>query len=198
MRTLHAVVAAAALGAFGIVTAGARTLEKCIETALEASPDAQAASYRVDAARAAIEQAESGYYPVLTLSSTYARTDNPPQAFMMALNQRALNMADPAFNPNEPDDTENIRLSAGVKYRLFDAGRRGLGRGMAKSGEEAARAGLAAVRNELIHQVTRGYYGVLQAQAFVQVQEENVHSLKESLRVAGERHAAGSAVKTDV
>ena len=69
---------------------------------------------------------------------------------------------------------------------------------MAVLGTEASKAGEAAVRNELIYQVNRGYYGVLEAQSFVKVQKETVESLEESLRIANERFKAGSAVKTDV
>ncbi len=46
--------------------------------------------------------------------------------------------------------------------------------------------------------MTYGYYSVLQAQAFVLVQEESLTSLEENLRVARERFNTGSAVKTDV
>ena len=46
--------------------------------------------------------------------------------------------------------------------------------------------------------MTRSYYGLLQAQAFVEVRKESVASIEESLRVAGERFKAGSTVKTDV
>jgi outer membrane protein TolC len=69
---------------------------------------------------------------------------------------------------------------------------------MAKESKQLRELGLRTVQNELIHQVTRGYYGVLQAQSFVAVQEESVKSLEESLRVATARFNAGSAIKTDV
>jgi outer membrane protein len=174
------------------------SLDDCIQTALKDNPDAQAAARRVESARAAIREAESAFYPQLTLSGTYARTDNPPQAFMMELNQRILNMRDPAFDPNNPDDMENLRAGIGAKMRVLDGGRRGLYRDMAKLGTDAFQAQEEAIRNELVYQITRGYYGVLQAQAFVKVQEETIASLEENLRVAGERFKAGTTVRTDV
>jgi outer membrane protein len=176
-------------------TGQAVTVEECIQTALENNPDARAAAYRVEAAEAAIRQAESAYYPQLTASGTYGRTDNPPQAFFMKLNQR---QADMMSDFNHPDDTENYRASIGAKWRLFDGGRRALMRQMALSGTAAAQYAQQALQNELIHQVTRGYHGVLQAQAFVRVQDETVRSIEESLRVAQERFKAGAAVKVDV
>ena len=183
----------------GLSTAGmAGTLETCIKTALENNPDIQAGITRINAARYMIKQAESAYYPRLYLSGTYSMTDNPPQAFMMALNQKNLDMTDPGFDPNDPDQTDNTRFSIGLKYRFYDGGLSGIQVQMAKEGKQMRELGLRAVQNELIHQVTRGYYAVLQSQAFVAVQEESVKSLEESLRVATVRFDAGSAVKTDV
>ena len=171
------------------------TLDECILTALRVNPDVRAAVDRVQAARAAAREARSAYYPMLGGSATYARTDNPPQAFMMRLNQRSASLQS---DFNNPSDTDNLALSLGLKYRLLDFGRRGLDNEMAAGETEISRLVLQALRNDLIHQVTRGYYSVLQAAAFVGVQEESVRTIQESLRVANERLKAGSAVKTDV
>ncbi|OQW96465.1 MAG: hypothetical protein BWK77_04530 [Verrucomicrobia bacterium A1] len=117
---------------------------------------------------------------------------------MMALNQRSLNMQDPAFDPNRPDDTGNARLGLGAKMRLLDFGRRANDRRAAVSAAGAQSEMFAAVRNDLVHEVTRGFYTVLQAQSFVAVQQEQVRSLEESLRVARARMDRGAAVKSDV
>ena len=198
IRRLAPFVIPAGIWMAAALTVPAVTLEDCIQTALRENPDITAAAQRVEAARAALRQAESGYYPWLSLNGAYTRTDNPPQAFMLTLNQRQLNMMSPDFNPNDPDDTDNIRWSIAAKYRLFDGGQRGANRGAALSGTRMAQSGQDAVRNELVHQVTRAYLGTLQARAFVGVQEAMVNSLEESRRVANERLQAGSAVKTDV
>ena len=175
--------------------ASAVSLDGCVGATLRNNPDLRAATERVQAATAAIKEAQSAYYPMLAGSTTYARTDNPPQAFMMMLNQRSVSMQS---DFNNPSDTDNLALSLGVKYRLYDFGRRGLDNEMARRGSEVSRLVLRGLQNALIHQVARGYYTVLQAGAFVTVQEESVKSLEESLRVAKERVKAGGAVKTDV
>jgi len=180
------------------ISSRAVTLETCIKTALENNPGIQAGITRIHEAKYMIKQAESAYYPRLYLSGAYSVTDNPPQAFMMSLNQKDLDMADPGFDPNDPDDTDNMRLSIGLKYRIYDGGVKSIHVQMAKESKQLRELGLRAVQNELIHQVTRGYYGVLQAQSFVAVQEESVKSLEENLRIATARFNAGSAVKTDV
>ena len=177
--------------------AQAVTLDEAIEAALENSPTLHAAESRILAAKAMLRQANSYYYPFIGVSATYARTDNPPQAFMMSLNQRNLNMMDPSFNPNEPEDTENLRFSLGAQWRLFDR-QRDAGRKMARHGTAARAEALAAARNQLVFEVTRGFFSVLQAIAFTEVQIESERSIKESLRIAEARFEEGGAVRTDV
>ncbi len=194
-RFSRCLIALMILSVLMVSDAFAVTLDECIAATLKNNPDVRAATERVQVARAAIKEAQSAYYPMLTASSTYARTDNPAQAFMMKLNQRNASLMS---DFNNPPDTDNFALSLGVKYCLYDFGRRGLNNEMAQGGAEVSRLVLRGLQNDLIHQVTRGYYTVLQAGAFVTVQEESVKTLEESLRVANERVRAGSAVKTDV
>ncbi len=200
-RMSTAIIILAVIGAFlwpPAVSAGGVTLEECIRAALAKNPNAEATALRIEAARATISQAKSAYYPLFLLSGDYRLSDNPTQAFMMQLNQRNLNISGPGFNPNDPSSTDNLRLSLGLKYSLYDRGMRSTQSSVAELGKDATVEQLAAVQNELIYQVTRGYYSVLQVQDLVDVQEETVTSLEENLRVASERYRAGSAVKTDV
>lgn len=175
--------------------AQAVTLDECIRTALEANPDMQAAEARIAAAREAVRQTMAAYFPTLTLSSALARTDNAPQAFFMELDQRIASMQG---DINHPGDVDNWRNSVGAKVRLLDAGQRGYQRDAAQLGAQAEAAGKRALNNELVHQVTRAFYSVLEAQVFVQVRQESVSTLTEGLRLANERLQAGSAVKSDV
>ena len=180
-----------------ITTRADPMLESLVRTAWQANPDLMATAHRAEAAQAALRQARSATYPRLFASAGYTVTDNPPQAFMMALNQRRLDMGDPAFDPNAADDTDNFRLTLGARYRLYD-GARGPRTAAAGLMEHIAAEQLRAARNALAHAVTQGYYQVLEAQAFAAVQAAALESLEESLRAARERFDSGSAVKTDV
>lgn len=181
--------------AMGATVLQAVTLDDCITTALRNNPDVRAATERVQAARAALREVYAAYYPTIGSSATFARTDNPPQAFMMLLNQRSVSLQS---DFNNPPDTDNLALGLGLKYRLFDFGRRSLDTAMARDGAAISQLILQGLQNELIHQVARGYYSVLQASACVAVQEESAQTLQESLRVANERVKAGGAMQTDV
>ncbi len=185
--------------AAGISAAGAElTLADCISAALEHNPDLQQMQHNAAAAHAAVDEARSAWWPRLALGGSYTRTDNPPQAFMMLLNQQALDMGSPAFDPNNPADTGNLRLSASARWRLYDFGQRRNAAAAASAGAGSADFMQRAVRNELVHEVTRAYNSVLQAMAMARVQEQSIKSLQESLRFANERLAAGAAVRADV
>jgi outer membrane protein TolC len=187
------------LGTAGLALTGragtAPTLSQCITTALKGSPDTRSASARVEAAIAAVKEASSAYYPQLGLAGSWARTDNPPQAFFMSLNQRRASLEK---DFNHPDDIENARGSVVAQWRVCDGGRRIADKRAAKMGAQAMESTLDTVRNDLVYQITRAYYGTLQARAFVTVREESVRSIMESLRVATERFKAGGTLKTDV
>lgn len=177
------------------VSAAPVDLAACLSAALKANPDVQAARARVEAAREALREAASASYPQLGLAGNWARTDNPPQAFFMQLNQRQASLQK---DFNQPDDTENWRGSVALQWRLLDGGRREADRRGARKASDAAGQMLAATRNELVFQVTRAYYGVLKARAFVGVRTQEVASIEEHLRVANERLKAGGAMRTDV
>ncbi len=192
-------MASVMLGVTGLSLTGragtAPTLSQCITTALKGSPDIRSASARVDAAVAAVKEASSAYYPQLGLAGSWMRTDNPPQAFFMSLNQRRASLEK---DFNHPDDIENARGSVVAQWRVCDGGRRMADKRAAKMGAQGLESSLDTVRNDLVYQITRAYYGTLQARAFVTVREEAAKSIAESLRLASERFEAGSALKTDV
>jgi outer membrane protein len=104
----------------------------------------------------------------------------------------------PGFDPNDPGNTDNLRLSAELKYRIYDFGQRRMMSKSATLGADAVNLQLAAIRNELIYQITRGYFSILQALDYVTVQQETIRSFEESLQVARDKYKAGTVIKTDV
>ncbi len=186
---------AAALAAGFVGTARAVTLDDLIGAALSNSPALRSADFKIDSANAQAGQAASAWYPQVKAGAQYARTDNPPQAFFMNLNQRSASLQK---DFNNPPDTENLRLGASAGWMLYDGGQRKLGIRMAQLGVEGQRLGRAIAVNELVHNITRGWYGAMQARAAAAVAEKAEKSWAESLRLARDRVAAGAAVKSDV
>lgn len=192
------VCAAAMLGATLLARAEAPariTLDHCLAEALEANPDLRSASARLAAARAAQDEVASALYPQVGVAGNWARTDNPPQAFFMSLNQRRASLQK---DFNNPDDTENMRGSLVAQWRLYDSGRQAADREAVAAAALAAHHSLRAAHNELVFEVTRAYYTLLQAREFVGVRTDALANLAEHIRVARARLEAGSAMKTDV
>ena len=192
------VTAFVCIPAFGVAETDPLTLDQGVREALARNPSIEAAEFRWAAARAAIGEARSAWYPQLALSAGYHRTDNPPQAFMMILNQGRLDMTDPAFDPNRPEDTGNLNLTATARYLLYDGGVRSRSVRMAARSAALAEARRDAVRNALAFEVVRAWYGVLQSQAFVALREVTIESIEALHAAARERFDAGATVRTDV
>jgi len=195
LKTILAVCVGVMWGMTSALALAQPTLNDCIATALRASPDVRSSSARLEAARAAVKEASSAYYPQVGLAGSWTRTDNPPQAFFMSLNQRHASLQK---DFNNPDDTENARGSVVAQWRVYDSGRREADRYATKMGVEAADYTLDGIRNDLVYQITKAYYVILQTRDFTMVQTATVATIGESLRAATERFSAGSALKTDV
>src|ERR1700693_4585619 len=65
------------------------TLERALQQALAANPDALLAQQRIVAAQAGLDQANAAFWPRLQFQSSYIGSDNPMVAFGSILNQRA-------------------------------------------------------------------------------------------------------------
>ena len=107
-------------------------------------------------------------------------------------------MRDPAFDPNNPDDTgksprRHRRQDARARRRptrpVPRYGEAGDGR-FECTGRRRSGTNLSMRHPQLLRRAP--------AQAFVNVRKETIASLEENLRVANERFKAGTAVQTDV
>lgn len=173
----------------------ALTLPEAVRLALERNPDLASAQQRVKAARAALRQADAAFYPRVRVSESYAASDNPVQAFMMTLNQRAFNFN---ANFNHPDNTENLNTKLLATYPLYNGGSDLAARQAARLGAEARANSSDAVRNELVFEVTRSFYTIGKARRFVSATEAAVASMKSNLNLASNRFTQGSVLKSDM
>ena len=173
----------------------ALTLPQALQLALEKNPDLATAQQRLAAARAALRQADAAFYPHVRVSESYAASDNPVQAFMMTLNQRAFNFN---ANFNHPDTTDNLNTKLLATYPLYNGGSDLAARQAARLGAEARENSIDAARNDLMFEVTRSFYTIGKAREFVRVAEAAVASMDSNLAVASNRFTQGTALKSDL
>lgn len=176
-------------------TARPLTLPEAMQLALKNSPDLAVAQQRVRIARAGLQQTEAALWPQIRIGASYAASDNPVQAFMMTLNQRAFDMA--TVNFNHPDTTDNLNGRVLAQWSLYDGGQTIAQRQAAQLHTAAARQQLAAARNDLIFEVTRAYHTIGKARQFVAAAEAAVNSLEATAAITSNRYVAGQALKTD-
>ena len=170
-------------------------LAEAIRLALKNNPDLATAQQHVNAARAGIQQTEAALWPQVRLSGSYAASDNPVQAFMMTLNQRAFSFTG---NFNHPDPTDNLNSKVLAQWSLYDGGQSLASRQAAKLNTEATRQTFAAARNDLVFEVTRAFHTIGKAREFVSAAAAAVGSMEANITVASNRFAAGNVLKTDL
>lgn len=185
------------LFAVGAATVAAEpwTLERAIETALADNPDARAARSRIAAAEAGLEQARSAFRPQFLLGGGYVRTDNPVQVFGSALNQREFDLG---FDFNDVPDADNLNLHGMVVVPLYRGGASSAEREGASAATAAARYQDEAVRRALEFEVTRTFFTVRKTSEFMLAAGSAVHAFESNLEIARKRHAAGTALKTEM
>ena len=171
------------------------TLDSAVAYALAHSPDAQVARARVEGAQALVQQAQSAWYPQLTVSGRYTDTNNPMVAFGSILNQRAFNFG---LDFNRPGQIDNLDATGAVAYNLYSGGKASASRQAARAGARAADYDLNAARHELAAEVVKSVLNLQKAREAVGAVEEGVKAYEAAVSVAQARFDAGQVLKADL
>ncbi|NOX79528.1 MAG: TolC family protein [Deltaproteobacteria bacterium] len=171
------------------------TVQAAVRFALAHSPDIAVTRHRIAAARAAVKEAQSAFYPRIGVSTSYSRTNNPMYSFGNILNQGVFNNT---INFNDPGWSDNLDMTAGVNYRFYNGGHDQAGVQAARAGEAASELELAVVHSRLEFAVVRSFLTIVQARETVQARQSAVKAIAASLQVARARYAAGTMLKADL
>ncbi|MFP7753529.1 TolC family protein [Thermodesulfobacteriota bacterium B35] len=171
------------------------TAPGAVHFALENSPDAKAALQRIAAARAAIDQAASAFYPQLSIGAGYSRTDNPMYSFGNILNQGQFTSS---IDFNDPGTTDDINLTTSLEYRLFNGGRDRAGLRAAEAGAEASRMEHSGILSRLAFEVVRSFLTIIQADETRQARASAIEAVDASLKVARARYEVGDLLRADL
>ncbi len=171
------------------------TVRRAVNFAHANSPDSRVAVLRIAAARAAIDQAQSSFYPQLDVSAAYGRTNNPMYSFGNILNQGGF---DNTINFNDPGTTDNLNMSTTLQYRLYNGGHDKAGLKVAQAQEAVSEAQQIAVQSRLSFEVVRAFFTIAQAEETVHARISATKAIEASLTVAQARYDAGDLLKTDL
>jgi len=171
------------------------TVREAVYYALDHSPDIRITLERIKGARAAIAAAQSAYYPSLSLSAGYSRTNNPMYSFGNILNQGQFT-SDIDFN--KPGISDDLNLTTTLLYRFYNGGSDAAALEAARASEEAARFDQAAIHSRLGFEVVQSFYAIVQAEDNVQARQSALQAITLSVQTARARFEAGDLLKADL
>jgi outer membrane protein TolC len=175
------------------------TLPEAIEAAIGHNPGLQAARAQVDQAAAEVSVTRGGWFPRLTLTESWQRSDQPVFAFGSLLAARQFTAADFAVaRLNAPGATNLFTTRVGVGQIVFDGGRTSGAVAAAAAQRDVAQADADRAAFDVVRAVTRTYGQVIALQAAAKATDAAVESATEDLARATRRRDAGTATDADV
>lgn len=156
------------------------SLEEVVRIALENHSSVKSAQYQIGAQDAVVHQQMAAYYPTVDFNNSY-RTSGSGGGSSGGSN---------AF--------DTVSSAVDVTMTLYNFGKREGSVQSAKDTLDATRYGYNATANNIVLAVKQAYFGVLQANALVRVNEETVKDRAALLRQTRGFYDVGTKPKSDV
>jgi outer membrane protein len=199
---MRAVAAVAVLASLAVTPAGrasaaepggVKSLAECITLARAQHPSIGAADAQVDAGRARVYQAGSGYLP--QLSGTWS-SDRRKSSF----SSRTGGPSNPAAGGALEQSTEFDfhQGSVSLSQTIFDFGQSFAAIRAAQARRDSLAADADTTRTDVVLNVKQSYFGLLAARRLLAVAEETVRNDQKQLDLARGRNEVGFAPRLDV
>jgi outer membrane protein TolC len=157
------------------------TLDEVVRIALENHSSVKSAQFQIKAQDAAVHQQMAAYYPTVNFINSY-RTSNT--------------VGGTSATTSKAFDT--VSSAANVSMTLYNFGKR---EGLVQSARDtldATQYAYNTTANNIVLAVKQSYYGVLQANALLRVNEDTVKSREVTLRQAQGFYDVGTKPKSDL
>jgi outer membrane protein len=157
------------------------TLDEVVHIALENHSSVKSAQFQVRAQDAVVHQQMAAYYPTVNFNNSY-RTSNTVSG-TSATASRSF---------------DSVSSAANVSMTLYNFGKR---EGLVQSARDtldATQYAYNTTANNIVLAVKQAYYGVLQANALLRVNEDTVKSREVTLRQAQGFYDVGTRPKSDL
>ena len=167
-------------------------LDDCIEIALDGKKTLLSAKLNVASAERGITGSFSGLLPSLNASTSAGRTHFPEKE----------NISYDLQNPT-PDATmssyyDNMSAGLSLTQTIFDGGRSWNQVKQARSNLEIAKLNQRSTKIQVIQNVIKSYYGLLQAQQLYDVAEQNLEMSEQQVSLVKKQYDLGVVKKTDL
>jgi outer membrane protein TolC len=171
------------------------TLQDVLDIARANNPDLLMAVARIERARAMLARSASPFYPRANLYTEYIQGDAPSAYLFKSIDQRKL---PPDADFNNPGWFENYESGVSAGINLYNGGRDGLNRQMAKTDLTISELDRDGIENQVMATAIGAYYDSLAAANFTTVAQESVETTRSQLRIMNVRFESGGALKTDL
>ena len=174
------------------------TLHEAIKVALEENYEIKAFRSSVSAQKEGVGIARSRLLPKLSFEERAARTNNPPQAFMMKLNQQRFSQGDFAVNSlNNPSPITDYQSMFLFEQPVFAMGSY-MDLNVAKLQYSAKNEELRRKMEEIAFKTAQAYLRVHTAKAYEGVAAKAIEDAREHVRIAESRYKNGLGLYSDV
>jgi len=159
-------------------------LERCIEIALKNHPGIRAAAHALKAGESRVGQAKAGYYPQVSGSASYSRTDPTTTAGR--------------FSTSGGSVYDSYGSSVALNQNLFDFGKTSTQVRIQNFNLDASRSDFDATNAQVVFGVKQSYYGLLLTKRNREVAREVVGQYEQHLGRAKGFFEVGLKPKFDV
>jgi outer membrane protein TolC len=188
-----------ALGQIDATQRDGLTLIDAVEIALRRNPLTRATSAGRELASAELSEAKSRRLPALTATGSFTRSNNPVFVFGSLLEQGQFGPENFAINSlNHPDAINNFRSSLTLRFPVFDQRETTTRIASARIRQQQADQQSSLVEQQIRFEVIKSYYGVLLAQAKLEVAEDAVRTGEADVKRARDLVETGVVVLSDL
>ena len=175
------------------------TLAQAVEIALRTNPSMKVTAAGRQLADAQLEEARAGRWPSLQANETFTRSNNPVFVFGTLLEQGRFGPENFAIDSlNHPNAVNNFRSALTLRLPLFDQRQTETRTAQARIAQQEADQQAEMAAQQLRFAVIRAFYGLLLAQARLEVSDEAVGTAEADVKRARDIFESGLVVQSDL
>lgn len=169
------------------------SLEKSMQIALEKSPVVIKKKAEIVAAEGVAGQAAAGFLPQLSVNGSVGKYYSEPMTIQIEMGGVPQTFS---YGTDEQADTSSY--SASLTQSIYKGGRMWASLSMANKGLKVAGEELRKITQELKFEVISGYYGVLKAQKFVELNKQSLSMAESHLKRVNSLFSVGMSTRADI
>lgn len=175
------------------------TLPQAVEIALRTNPSMKVTAAGRQLADAQLQEARTGRWPSLQAAETFTRSNNPVFVFGTLLEQGRFGPENFAIDSlNHPNAINNFRSALTLRLPLFDQRQTETRTAQARIAQQEADQQTEMAAQQLRFTVIRTFYGLLLAQARLEVSDEAVKTAEADVKRTRDIFESGLVVQSDL